>query len=181
MTAAPSIAAQTSSPFGGFGDQTDTASTASEPITTYVTFDIGDQTLATDVCDVREILDMQPVAPLPNAGMELLGMIDVRGEGLAVLDLQNKLGLAADPASPHRRIIILEIGSSSKAPIGIIADKVRNVTDIAADRIEPAPAALGAWDASILDGVARIDGRLVYVLSFSRLLANDLRGPFDFD
>jgi purine-binding chemotaxis protein CheW len=148
---------------------------------TYVTFDMGAQSLATDVGVVREILDMQEVAPLPNAGSELLGMIDVRGEGLAVLDLQSKLGLRCNDDSPDRRIIVLEIGEGTKKSIGIIADRVRNVTEIAADQIEPAPAVPGSWDSSVLEGVARIDGRLVYILSFTKLLAADMRGPFDFD
>jgi purine-binding chemotaxis protein CheW len=181
MTIALSSAASVPISFGGFGEMTDVADGGADPATTYVTFDIGAQSLAADVCDVREILDMQPVAPLPNAGMDLLGMIDVRGQGVAVLDLRGKLGLVADPHSPDRRIIILEIGSRVKSPIGIIADRVRNVTEIAADQIEAAPSALGTWDASVLDGVARLDGRLVYVLSFGKLLANDMRGPFDFD
>jgi purine-binding chemotaxis protein CheW len=181
MTIASSFPPTAPVSFGSFGDMTDAASDGVDQATTYVTFDIGAQTLATDVCDVREILDMQAVSPLPNAGMELLGMIDVRGEGLAVLDLQGKLGLATDPASPDRRIIILEIGSQTKLPIGIVADRVRNVTEIAATQIEPAPTALGSWDSSVLEGVARLDGRLVYVLSFSKLLGNDMRGPFDFD
>lgn len=179
MASASLTASPMTAPFRGFPEEEDTSPRA-DLAATYVTFDLGAQTLATDVRDVREILDMQLVAPLPNAGMELLGMIDVRGEGLAVLDLQGKLGLSADPESPDRRIIILEIGSETRAPIGIIADRVRNVIEIPPERIEPAPAALGTWDASVLEGVARLEGRLVFVLCFSKLLAGDMRGPFDF-
>ncbi len=180
MAFAASTAVQTAA-YDGFGDPTETTSGTPDAATTYVTFDIGAQTLATDVCDVREILDMQPVVPLPNAGMDLLGMIDVRGEGLAVVDLQGKLGLSSDPNSPDRRILVLEIGTGRKSPIGIIADRVRNVIEIAPDRIEATPKALATWDGSILEGVARLEGRLIFVLSFSKLLSNDLRGPFDFE
>lgn len=174
-TATPSAA------FMDFADESDDGTENLNQSATYVTFDVGSQTLATDVRDVREILDMQPLARLPNAGMEVLGMIDVRGEGLAVLDLQSKLGLPSNPESPDRRIIVMEIGFGQKSAIGIIADKVRNVIELSPQRIEAAPNALGSWNASVLEGVTRLDGRLVFILSFSKLLADDTRGPFDFE
>lgn len=181
MALAKATTATPPAAFMGFDEPGEVEVAQANQAATYVTFDMGAQTLATDVRDVREILDMQPVSPLPNAGMELLGMIDVRGQGLAVLDLQSKLGLGSDPNSPDRRIIVLEIGGATKSAIGIIADRVRTVTEIPPQRIEAAPTALGTWNSSVLEGVARLEGRLVFVLSFSKLLADDLRGPFDFE
>ncbi len=149
---------------------------------TYVTFDIATQSLAADVVVVREILDMQSVAELPNARSDILGMIDVRGEGIAVIDLQERLGLRGDSASQTRKIIVLEIGDDhSKKTVGIIADRVRNVLEIADDRIEKTPSVPGNWDPVAMEGVARLEGRLVYVLSFDRLLGEERAGPFDFD
>ena len=149
---------------------------------TYVTFDIASQSLAADVAVVREILDMQSVAELPNARSDILGMIDVRGEGIAVIDLQERLGLRGDSSSQTRKIIVLEIGDEQdKKTVGIIADRVRNVLEIGDDRIEKTPSVPGNWDPVAMDGVARLDGRLVYVLSFARLLGEERAGPFDFD
>ena len=146
---------------------------------TYVTFDIANQSLATDVSVVREILDMQAVAELPNARGDILGMIDVRGEGIAVIDLQGRLGLRGDTAAATSKIIVLEIGGFDKITVGIIADRVRNVLEISDDRIEATPSVPGNWDPVAMQGVARLDGRLVYILSFERLLGQ--AGPFDFD
>lgn len=149
---------------------------------TYVTFDIAAQSLAADVAVVREILDMQSVAELPNARSDILGMIDVRGEGIAVIDLQERLGLRGDNSSQTRKIIVLEIGGDQdKKTVGIIADRVRNVLEISDDRIEKTPSVPGNWDPIAMEGVARLDGRLVYVLSFARLLGEERAGPFDFD
>lgn len=149
---------------------------------TYVTFDIAAQSLAADVAVVREILDMQSVAELPNARSDILGMIDVRGEGIAVIDLQERLGLRGDHSSQTHKIIVLEIGGAQdKKTVGIIADRVRNVLEIADDRIEKTPSVPGNWDPIAMEGVARLDGRLVYVLSFARLLGEERAGPFDFD
>ena len=148
---------------------------------TYVTFDLGNQTFAADVSDVREILDMQPVSPLPNASCELLGMIDVRGEGLAVLDLMDRLGMQGSSDETTKRIIVLELGKEPRRPFGIVADHVRNVVEIAADQIDRPPEVPGNWNSSALDGVTRLDGALVYLLSLGRLLNANQPGPFDFD
>ena len=148
---------------------------------TYVTFDIANQSLATDVAMVREILDMQAVAELPNARGDVLGMIDVRGEGIAVIDLQERLGLRGNSSGEASKIIVLEIGDPDKKTVGIIADRVRNVLEISDDRIEATPSVPGNWDPVAMQGVARLDGRLVYILSFERLLGQDRPGPFDFD
>lgn len=148
---------------------------------TYVTFDIAAQSFAADVAVVREILDMQSVAELPNARSDILGMIDVRGEGIAVIDLQERLGLRGDSSSLTCKIIVLEIGADhDKKTFGIIADRVRNVLEIDDAGIEKTPSVPGNWDPVALDGVARLDGRLVYVLSFERLLGEERAGPFDF-
>jgi len=148
---------------------------------TYVTFDLGNQTFAADVSDVREILDMQPVSPLPNASRELLGMIDVRGEGLAVLDLMDRLGMQGSSDETTKRIIVLELGKEPRRPFGIVADHVRNVVEIPTDQIDRPPEVPGTWNSSALDGVTRLDGALVYLLSLGRLLNADQPGPFDFN
>ncbi len=60
---------------------------------TFVTFDLGDQIFAVDVANVREILDSQVISALPNASADLIGMIDIRGQGIPVMDLSLPLGL----------------------------------------------------------------------------------------
>lgn len=147
---------------------------------TFVTFDLGGQTFAADVSDVREILDMQPVSELPNATGDLLGMIDVRGEGLAVMDLAGLLGMRRTTEARDRRIIVLDLDLETGQVLGIVADQVRNVVDIGADQIDVAPKVPGGWTSSSLIGVTRIDGRLVYLLSLRDLLQASAADPFDF-
>jgi purine-binding chemotaxis protein CheW len=127
---------------------------------------------------VREILDLQPLSPLPNAPRDLLGMIDVRGEGLAVLDLADRLGFAARGADAgDARILVLE--RAGQAPVGVIADRVRDVLEIPPDQVDPPPAIPGGWRPDAVHGVARLDGRIAYVLDLDAILApND--AAFDF-
>lgn len=147
---------------------------------TYVTFELAGQAFAAAVGHVREILDMQPIARLPNAPGDLLGMIDVRGEGIAVIDLPARLGLNGGADDGEGRIMVFEFGASGAAAVGVIADRVLSVVEIQDDGIEAAPSAMTRWDSASVRGVTRVGGRLTLLLALDRLFADDARDPFDF-
>lgn len=153
---------------------------------TYVTFDLAGQTLAADVADIREILDHQPVSPLPNPGPGLMGMIDLRGEGIAVLDLARHLGLPGEGAND--RFIVIDRSAAGGSVVAVTADRVRNVVEIPDSAIDAVPEVPGGWRAEAMTGVIRIDGRLAYVIDLGTALGlaagsmgGAQRGPFDFD
>lgn len=158
----------------------DDSGTADEP-RTYVTFVLAEQMLAVDVAMVREILDPQPVTRLPNAPGDLLGMIDIRGENVALVDLPGRLGLHGSPPEGAGRIIVLEFGSNPATPIGVIADRVLGVAEIPDDEIGAAPSAMTSWDSSVLRGVARVNGQLIQILALETVFQSKLPGPFDFE
>lgn len=156
----------------------DNAQTA-EPHT-YVTFELAGQIFAVDVANVREILDLQPISRLPNAPADLLGMIDVRGEGIAVIDLPSHLGLMHQANPGDGRIVVFELGADRRKPVGVIADHVLSVVAIADADIEPAPDAMTRWRSDAMIGVARVDGQLTMMLALDRLFTGAASGPFDF-
>lgn len=147
---------------------------------TYVTFELADQIFAVDVRSVREILDLQPISCLPNAPADLLGMIDVRGQGIAVVDLLSQLGLSHRDSGAEGRILVLEIDADSRKPIGVIADRVLSVITISDSDIEAAPATATRWNANAMIGIARVDGQLIMMLALERLFKTDSSGPFEF-
>lgn len=154
------------------------APAAAEPLT-YVAFELDGQLFAVDVANVREILDLQPIARLPNAPGEVLGMIDVRGEGIAVVDLPGRLGFMGGRGADDGRILVFELGGA-RTPVGVIADRVLGVVEIGAEGVEPAPAGASGWRAEALTGVARIGGRLTMLLALDRLFGAAAPGEFDF-
>jgi chemotaxis signal transduction protein len=79
----------------------------------HLTFGLAGATFAVPVRQVREILDLQPMARIANAPALLLGMIDVRGQGIPVIDLARKLALPASERSEHTRILVLKVPGSS--------------------------------------------------------------------
>jgi purine-binding chemotaxis protein CheW len=158
--------------------------TADEP-KTYVTFELSAQGFAIDVENVREILDVQPVSRLPNAPGDVLGLIDIRGEKIAVVDLAGRLGMATENCAADSRIIVFELsaGNASPTAIGVIADRVLSVVEITDAAIEATPKTLTSWDDSAMRGVTRIAGALTMVLDLAavfRLEAADTQDPFDF-
>jgi len=148
---------------------------------TYVSFELAGQVFAADVRNVREILDFQPICRLPNATHDLMGIIDIRGEAVAIIDLCDRLALHGSELAEDSRIIVFEMGSRRETPIGVVADRVLGVIEISSDMIEPAPDTLTKWDDSAVCGIARIGGRLTMLLALETLFHSDSDNPFAFD
>lgn len=139
---------------------------------TYLTLDLGGQMLGIEVRYVREILDRQRITLLPNAPMELLGVVDVRGLSVPIVDIKAKLAMAGGDAGVDARIVVLELDIDGETcTLGIEADLVRNVEQIGRDAIEPVPSrGLRGWDAGVLNGLYRRDSDLVVLINIGRLL-----------
>ena len=89
----------------------------------YLTFGIERECFALPVERVREILDMGPISRLPNAPPYVLGLTDVRGAGLLILDLRRKFGFAAAAATNRTRIIVVDATlDGERLGFGLVAD-----------------------------------------------------------
>lgn len=148
-----------------------------EASSTYLTFDLGEQILGIEVRHVREILDMQRITRLPNAPHEVLGVVDVRGASVPIVDLKDRLGIPPLELGEEARIVVIEIDAdpdqgagAGRKPIGLLADRVRNVDQIGREAIEPSPhVGVGHWDARILKGLSRRGRDLVALLDLDRV------------
>ena len=140
----------------------------------YVTLGVAEELFAAPVEKVQEILDMRPIARLPQAPDTLLGMIDVRGQGIPVVDLRLTLGLPAMPDNENTRIIVLALTGQSGGDLrlGLRADRVFEVTILDEGELDPPPAVSGAWSGHCIAGIGRRNGRFVTVLDLERLLGS---------
>ena len=138
----------------------------------YVTLGLNGELFAAPVSVVQEILDVQPIARLPQAPANLLGMTDVRGEGIPVLDLRLTLGLPPAEDTQNTRIVVLRMGSGEKElTVGLRADRVFEVTVLDQEELDPPPAISDTWDTHSIAGIGRRNGAFVTVLDLDRLLA----------
>jgi purine-binding chemotaxis protein CheW len=144
----------------------------------FLTFGLASEMFAMPVAKVREMLDIQYVTPMANAPSALLGLIDVRGLNVPVIDLKQKLGMGSNEPSGQSRILVLQLdGEKGPLVLGALADAVYEVTSLPQDKVEPAPAAGMAWDHSYMSGIGRQNGRFITLLDLDRVFArqrNDL-------
>lgn len=142
--------------------------------TQYVTLGIDREMFAVAVEAVHEILDMRHVSRVPNAPSFMLGMIDVRGRGVPVIDLRTKLGLPPVAATEHTRIVVLEVEVANRSlAMGLVADRVFEVTPLGEHGLEPPPEVGVRWRSDYIQGIARRGEAFVIILDLGRLFSSE--------
>ena len=146
--------------------------------TQYVTLGIDREVFAVPVDGVQEILDMLPISRLPHTPPHLLGMINVRGHGVPVIDLRAKLGLPVLGTTSDTRILVLEIPMNGTVMVvGLLADRVFEVTSLDGgpdgERLDPPPEIGTRWRSECIRGVGRRGDSFVVVFDLPRLFASD--------
>ncbi len=142
--------------------------------TQYVTFSLGEEVFAVPVDVVREILDHEDAFKIPHGPDYLLGLRDVRGQGVPVIDLRLRLGMSKTVKTPHTRILVLDIPLGEKAlALGLVADKVFEVTPFGLDQIETAPDIGISWNSSYIAGVVRREGDFVVIIDLAQLFSGE--------
>jgi purine-binding chemotaxis protein CheW len=140
----------------------------------FVTLGIEREVFGVPVESVLEILDMRPIFRVPEAPHYLLGLIDLRGRSVPVLDLRAKLGLPAIPTTETTRILVLEVVVSGRPLVlGLVADRVFEVLAFKADDIEPPPDIGVRWRSEYIRGVGHRDARFVIIFDLPRLFSTE--------
>ncbi|MDR3515674.1 MAG: chemotaxis protein CheW [Azospirillaceae bacterium] len=147
--------------------------TTIEDGTPFVTLGIDREVFAVPVAAVLEILDMQSVCRIPDAPAYLIGLISVRERGVPVIDLRVRLGLPAVPATGHTRILVLDMPlAERKLTLGLVVDRVFEVTPLDSRSIEPPPDIGIRWRSDYIDGVGRRGDKFVIILNLARLFSS---------
>ncbi len=142
--------------------------------TQFVTLGIDREVFAVPVETVLEILDMRELFRVPDAPAHLVGLIDVRGRGVPVIDLRVKLGLPAREITEGTRIMVLEIPIAGRQLVlGLVADRVYEVASLDNGRLEPPPDIGTKWRSEYIRGVGRRGEHFVVVFDLARLFASD--------
>jgi purine-binding chemotaxis protein CheW len=147
------------------------ASTSSE--SQFVTFSLDTEIYAVPVEVVREILDHEEAFKIPHGPDYLLGLRDVRGQGVPVVDLRLRLGMTKTEKTPHTRILVLDVRIGDKMlTLGLVADRVYEVTPFRQDEIEGAPDIGVTWRSDYIAGVVRRNGSFVVIVDLARLFSD---------
>jgi len=135
-----------------------------------LTLRLDDEIFAIEAESVREILDLVPVTEVPNAPAFAGGLINVRGRVVPLADLRVVFGMARPEPDQDTRIVVLETEIDGEPTVvGIVADKVQEVTDIEASSVESAPRVGMRWRADFVAGIGKRNGDFIIIPNLRRI------------
>jgi len=135
-----------------------------------VTFRLDDETYGINVMLVQEVLRVTDIAPVPGAPGYVVGIINLRGNVVTVIDTRMRFGLSPNEMNDSTRIVIIE---SEKQTVGIIVDSVSEVVDIYSNEIETAPSVGNDETARYIEGVVSRGEELLILIDLNKLLTED--------
>ncbi len=134
-----------------------------------VVFKIGDEEFGVDIAQVREIVRLTQITYMPKAPAFIEGVVNLRGQVLAVIALAKKLGISSKPRSDASRIIVVEIGSKT---VGMVVDSVSEVLRLSSDQMEEVPSFIETEvPEHYIRGVGKLKDRLLVLLNLSQVLS----------
>jgi len=140
----------------------------------YVTFSLGKELFGVEVSKTREILSLTPVTKVPQTPDYLLGVINLRGQVVPVVDMRLKLGLPAGADTEDTCIIVVDVLVDGETiTVGALADAVREVLEIRSDQIEPPPRLGTRLKTEFITGMGKIDEQFMILLNIDRIFNSD--------
>ena len=141
-----------------------------DPILQWVTFRLDGETYGINVMQVQEVLRYSEIAPVPGAPSYVLGIINLRGNVVTVIDTRARFGLPPSDVTENSRIVIIE---ADKQVIGILVDSVAEVVYLKQSEIDAAPNVGTDESAKFIQGVSNRDGELLILVDLNKLLSDD--------
>lgn len=144
--------------------------TAKDPIIQLVTFCLEEETYGINVMQVQEVLRVSEIAPVPGAPSYVLGIINLRGNVVTVIDTRSRFGLPPGEITDASRIVIIE---SEKQVVGILVDSVAEVVELRSSEIDQAPNVGNEENSRYIQGLATQENDLLIVVDLNKLLTED--------
>jgi purine-binding chemotaxis protein CheW len=145
------------------------------PTEQMVIFELDNEEYAVSILEVREVIKLPQITPVPNSETFISGIINLRGKVVPVLDLEKKFNLARENPTPSQHILIAE--GDEGLIFGILVDRVSEVLKIPQTSIKPAPSTLaGKISADFLKGVVASNleskERIMLILDLKKILSH---------
>src|SRR5690554_2344734 len=136
----------------------------------YVTFRLDDETYGINVMQIQEVLRYSEIAPVPGAPDYVLGIINLRGNVVTVVDTRARFGLTQGEITDNTRVVIIE---SDQHVIGMLVDSVAEVVYLKQSEIETAPNVGNEESAKFIQGVCYKNDELLILIELSKLLTEE--------
>ncbi len=131
-----------------------------------IAFRIGDQEFCVDVMSVREIRGWTPATAMPHAPGYMLGVINLRGAVLPIVDLSARLGMKRSEPTQRHVIIVAQV---RRKAVGLLVDAVSDILTITGDSIQPTPEVSSDYERQFARGIVAIDRRMICLIELDAL------------
>ena len=143
--------------------------TKDDEVLQYVTFRLDDETYGINVMQIQEVLRYSEIAPVPGSPDYVLGIINLRGNVVTVIDTRRRFGLNDADATDSSRIVVME---SADQVMGILVDSVAEVVYLKSSEIETAPNVGSEESARFIQGVCNKNSELIILVEFDKMLTD---------
>lgn len=139
---------------------------AKETFLQFIGFRLDGEDYAVAITKIREIILLKPITRVPQAPYDVEGLINLRGDVLPVINLRKRFGLPPRAFDDETRTIVFTVHDKT---LGCIVDEVTEVMRIASDQVQPVPVSVSATSRQYIDGLAKLEDRLVIILNLDNL------------
>lgn len=139
-------------------------------VTQWVTFRLEDETYGINVMQVQEVLPMTDIAPVPGSPPFVMGIINLRGNVVTVIDTRMRFGLSSRELDQGGRIVVIEAGDQVA---GMLVDSVAEVIEVKTVEVDTAPGVGNEESARYIYGVVSRDEQLLILIDVNKMLTQE--------
>jgi purine-binding chemotaxis protein CheW len=133
-----------------------------------LTFFLGNEEYGVAITKVQEIIRAVPITPMPNTQPFILGLVNLRGRVVPVVDLSRRLGMEKSQVGPLSCIVVVRC---KELHVGLLIDRMNEVVPLAPSQVESTPIFGEDVDRELVKGIAKLENRVVLLLDVDVLLA----------
>lgn len=142
--------------------------------TQFLTFSLADDIFAIDVIKAKEVLDFAEVTQVPQTPDYMLGVINLRGSVVPVVDMRRKFKMEIADCTRNSCIVVVEVDVDGEpVTVGALVDSVREVIDLDPAQIEPPPRIGTKLNTEFIKGMGNLDDRFVIILDIDKIFSTD--------
>ena len=143
-----------------------------DTIVRYLEFSLGEEFYAVPLLKVREVIAMPETTPVPFTPKHFLGIMNLRGQVISVIDLRDKMGIQKSDkpgvnADDENAVIIVDLNPIF---LGVVVDSVNNVLTVDTNHVNETPQIESQKNTDYIDGVYRKDNELILLLNVGKVL-----------
>ena len=131
-----------------------------------IAFRLHEQEFCVKTTTIREIRGWAPSTPIPHAPADVIGVMNLRGSVIPIIDLAYKLGMKSTVANERSAIVVAEVHNMV---VGMLVDRVSDILTIPAAQVQPVPDVTASFDKSFAEGIIATENGMICFLNLSKM------------